>query len=115
MPRGKDHITYTHAMPAAAEDVLSRLGRNIADARLRRRWRQTDLAEKAGITRRTVIAIEHGRPGTGIGAYLAALWALGLHDDVAQLAAPERDVEGTTLEAARLGTRIRPAALDDDF
>ncbi|HEX6746965.1 MAG TPA: helix-turn-helix transcriptional regulator [Longimicrobium sp.] len=116
MPREKQQITYTHAMPASADEVLNQLGQNIAAARLRRRWRQADLAAKAGITRATVIAIEHGRAGTGIGAYVAVLWALGLHADVARIAAPDRDVEGATLEAARLGTRARrPAPLDDDF
>ena len=116
MPRRKQQITYTHALPAEAEQVLRQLGRNIATARLRRQWRQTDLADRAGITRATVIAIEQGRAGTGAGAYVAVLWALGLHEDVAQLAAPGRDAEGATLEAARLGTRARRAApLDDDF
>lgn len=116
MPRAKRQITYTDAMPAAAEEVLRQLGRNVATARLRRRWRQADLAAKAGITRATVMAVERGRPGTGIGAYVAVLWALGLHDDVARLAAPDVDREGATLEAARLGPRTRaPAPLDDDF
>jgi transcriptional regulator with XRE-family HTH domain len=116
MPRAKQQITYAHAMPAAAEQALEQLGRNITAARLRRRWRQMDLAAKAGITRATLIAVERGRAGTGIGAYVVVLWALGLHDDVAQIAAPDRDVEGATLEAARLGTRARAAEpLDDDF
>lgn len=116
MPRKKQQITYNQAPPAAVQEVLARLGANIATARLRRRWRQADLAEKAGITRATVSAVEQGRVGTGIGAYVAALWALGLHEAVAQLAAPERDVEGLTLEGARLGRRARPSPrLDDDF
>ncbi|HET7231095.1 MAG TPA: helix-turn-helix transcriptional regulator [Longimicrobium sp.] len=116
MTRRKQQITYADTMPAAAHEALRQLGRNIAAARLRRRWRQVDLATRAGITRATVIAIEHGRAGTGAGAYVAVLWALGLHDDVARLAAPEHDVEGATLEAARLGTRARPpATLDDEF
>ena len=116
MARRTQQITYTESAPAAVRESLTQLGRNIAAARLRRRWRQADLAAKAGITRATVIAIEHGRPGTGIGAYVAVLWALGLHGDVALLAAPERDVEGATLEAARLGIRARPpATLDDEF
>lgn len=76
----------------------------------------TDLAEKAGITRATLIAIEQGKLGTGIGAYVAVLWALGLHHDIAELAAPARDLEGTTLEAARLPRRARPSSLlSDEF
>lgn len=116
MPRRKQQITYTHALPAAADHALKELGRNIMTARLRRGWRQQDLAVRAGITRRTLFSVEHGAPGTGIGAYVAVLWALGLHHDVAQLAAPDRDAEGATLEAARQGKRARPPrSLDDDF
>lgn len=116
MPRFRRTITYIHAPPAAVGETLVRLGSNIEAARLRRRWTQQELAEKAGITRSTLVAIEHGKPGTGIGAYVSVLWALGLHDDVAQLASLERDEEGRTLEAARLPRRARaPKGLDDDF
>src|SRR5215207_5819208 len=84
--RSRNTITYTHASPAQVNDAVSRLGANIQAARLRRRWPQAELAEKAGITRATLGAIEQGKLGTGIGAYVAVLWALGLHSDVAQLA-----------------------------
>lgn len=116
MPRKKQQITYAHTAPAAVEQAVAQVGRHIAVARLRRGWRQKDLAAKAGITRATLVGIEQGKLGTGFGAYVAVLWALGLHDGVVQLAAPDRDAEGVTLEAARLGSRARPStALDDDF
>ena len=116
MPRRKRQITYVDASPAAVEQAVVQVGENIAIARLRRRWRQQDLAEKAGITRATLVAIERGKLGTGIGAYVAVLWALGLHGDVSRLASPEHDAEGLTLESARLPSRARPAtAFDDDF
>jgi transcriptional regulator with XRE-family HTH domain len=116
VPRFKKSITYSHAPLAAVQEAVGRLGSNIEAARLRRRWTQQDLAGKAGITRSTLVAIEHGKPGTGVGAYVAVLWALGLHGDVALIASPERDEEGRTLEAARLPQRARaPSGLDDDF
>lgn len=116
MARQKQHITYAHAPTAAVEQSVEQLGRNIAVARLRRGWRQQDLADKAGLTRATLVGIEKGKLGTGIGAYVSVLWALGLHDGVAQLAAPDRDVEGLTLASARLPARARRSnALDDDF
>jgi transcriptional regulator with XRE-family HTH domain len=116
MSRSRNAITYSHAPPAAVSDAVARLAANIQAARLRRRWPQGELAEKAGITRATLAAIEEGRLGTGIGAYVAVLWALGLEGDVALLASAERDLEGRTLEAARLPQRARtPAGLDDDF
>ncbi len=113
MPRS--HLTQ-HTAPAAVVDALTTLGQNIATARIRRQLREEDLALKAGINRLTLRRVEAGALGTGIGAYAAVLWALGLHGGLAEIAAPERDLEGRTLEAARRGERVRvPAELSDDF
>jgi len=102
--------------PAAVRQAISRLGASIATARVNRRWRQEDLAAKAGVTRRVIIRIEAGHLGVGIGAYVAALWAMGLHQEVGEVASLERDVEGRTLAAARMGERVRPSTdLDDEF
>lgn len=102
--------------PAAVADSVAKLGQDIATARVRRQLREEDLARKAGITRTTLRRVEAGALGTGIGAYVAVLWALGLHGDLAAVATPERDLEGQTLEAARRGERVRlPTALSDDF
>jgi transcriptional regulator with XRE-family HTH domain len=107
---------YAAAPPAAVERAVAELGASIATARLRRRWPQEELAAKAGITRPTLVAVEQGKLGTGIGAYVAVLWALGLHGDLALVAAPERDLEGQTLEASRLPDRARRSTrLSDEF
>lgn len=101
---------------AATEDVLARLGQHIATARIRRDLRQEDLARKAGIHPNTLRKVESGALGTAIGAYAAALWALGLLDQLAEVARPHRDAEGETLAAARLGNRARTSStLDDNF
>lgn len=100
----------------ATEDVLRRLGKYISTARMRREWRQEDLARKAGIHANTLRKVEAGAPGTAVGAYAAALWALGLLDQLAEVARPDRDSEGETLAAARLGVRARASTtLDDNF
>lgn len=115
MPRTGRNLRPESA-PASVVHAVARLGANIAAARINRRWRQEDLAAKAGVTRRVIIRVEAGKLGVGIGAYVAALWALGLHQDVGDLASPERDLEGQTLVAARLGERVRPRTeLDDEF
>jgi hypothetical protein len=70
----------------------------------------------AGITVQTLRRVESGSLGTGMGAYLAALWAMGLDSQVADLASPETDIEGQTLEAAGRGERVRPGGkLNDEF
>lgn len=109
---GRQRITSV----AATEQTLARLGQYIATARMRREWRQEDLAQKAGMHPNTLRKVESGAPGTAIGAYAAALWALGLLDQLAEVARPARDAEGETLAAARLGERVRTSStLDDNF
>ena len=102
--------------PAALEQALTRLGRNIRTARLRRNWRLEDLAARMGVTRFTVADVEKGKPGTSAAAYLGALWALGLLEQLTPVADPDHDSVGKTLEAVRT-PRVarRPVFLDDDF
>jgi len=103
--------------PAALEQSLERLGRNIRTARLRRRWRLEDVAERMGVTRYTVADVERGKPGTSVAAYLGALWVLGLLEQMAEVADPDRDEEGKALEGARSPQQAprRHRRLDDDF
>ena len=106
----------THSPPAAVESALKRLGRNIRIARLRRRLRIQDVADRIGTSRFTVADLEKGKPSTSVAAYLGALWALGLLDPVNGIADPDLDEEGKILESARRpGQASRPRRLDNDF
>jgi transcriptional regulator with XRE-family HTH domain len=102
--------------PAAVVEALERLGRNIRTARLRRRLPQTELAERMGVSRFVVADVERGKPTTGVAAYVGALWVLGLLGDLSEVADPDRDEEGKTLERARSPRRARGRRpLSDDF
>jgi len=102
--------------PAAVEDILNRLGRNIRTARLRRKLSREELAERVGISRYVLADIEKGKPTTAIAAYLGALWALGLLRDMRELADPDHDEEGKILERARSPkTAPKRKTIDDDF
>ncbi len=102
--------------PAAVENMLIQLGRNIRTARLRRRLSMQELAERIGTSRYVVADIEKGKPTTAIAAYLGALWALGLINDMSEVANPDRDEEGKILEQARSPkTAPKRRALNDDF
>ena len=113
MPR-KSKIT--ESPPAAVQEALERLGRNIRTARVRRKLPQEELARRIGVSRFVVADIEKGKRGTGIAAYVGALWALGLLGDMRAVADADRDEEGKTLERARSPkTAGRPRTLSDDF
>lgn len=102
--------------PHAVAQALTRLGRNIKTARLRRRLGRAQLAEKIGISRYVMADIERGKATTAIAAYLGALWALGLLRQMDELADPDSDLEGKTLESARSPTTApKRKAYDDDF
>ncbi|MCW3808149.1 helix-turn-helix domain-containing protein [Plebeiibacterium marinum] len=62
--------------------VLSGLGENIKLARLRRKLTAEQVAERAGISRRTLVSIEQGAESVAIGSYVQVLVVLGLSDDI---------------------------------
>lgn len=85
--------------------ILDQFGENIRLARLRRRLSSAQVAERAGMGRTTLVKIEHGHPGVGIGQYLNALKVLGLEKDFLLLA--KDDELGRKLQDANLKTNRR--------
>ena len=91
-------------MPAVTR-LLSQLGHNIRLARQRRELQAGLVADRAGMSRPTLRAIERGDPGVTLGAVANVLHALGLANDLAIVA---RDDElGRKLEDAQLETKKR--------
>ena len=100
-------MTATPSADDAPAQSLVRLGSRIRIARLRRKLRQEDLAKQIGRTRATVIAIEQGSPTTEIGAYVAALWVLGLLRELDLVADPGLDRDGQALSFSAADKRVR--------
>jgi transcriptional regulator with XRE-family HTH domain len=114
MPRP---LVFASTAPAAVLEAGRALGRRVRLARLRRRIALRKLALRAGISYDTARAVEAGNLLTGLGAYLAVIWALGLERQLADLLDPDADVEGKQLELARTPERARSKKgnLDDEF
>ncbi len=94
-------------LPNEAAERVKELGYRVRLARTRRGVSSAELAAKAGINRNTLSALELGKPGVAIGAYVTVLWALGLDKTLAGVAQPDADIHGKTLEAARRPARVR--------
>src|SRR5512139_823350 len=79
------------SLPPAAAAALRSLGENLAIARVRRRESQRAWARRLGVSVPTLIRMERGDPGVGVGIYVTALWLMGRVNALAELAAPAQD------------------------
>lgn len=78
-------------MPPAALHALRGLGENLAIARVRRREPQRAWAKRLGVSVPTLIRMERGDAGVGIGIYATALWLIGRANALPDLASPAND------------------------
>lgn len=102
--------------PYEAETALKRLGADLRTARLRRKITLAEAAERIGVGRDVIAEAERGKPSTSVVVYAALLWAYGLVDRLADLAAPGTDEEGLRLASLNDPKRARASkGLDDDF
>jgi transcriptional regulator with XRE-family HTH domain len=92
-------------LPIKMKRQLSELGENIKLARLRRKLSTEQVAERAGISRPTLHAIEKGMPNVSIGMYFQVLSVLGLSDDLLKVA--KDDELGRKLQDAKLVIKER--------
>lgn len=94
-------------LPIPVRRALRKLGQDIKDARLRRRIPTILMAERASMSRTTLIKVEKGDPTVALGNYASVLFVLGLVERIAELADPRTDAVGLELEEERLPKRIR--------
>ena len=94
-------------LPIPVRRALKKLGRDIRDARLRRRIPVAVAAERASISRMTLSKVEKGEPGVAMGIYATVLFVLGLTERLGDLADVKHDAAGLQMEEERLPQRIR--------
>src|SRR5258708_36353299 len=96
------------AMPLPVRHALRKLGRDIHDAR-RRRIPAVIAAQRASISRTTLVKIEKGDPGVAIGLYATVLFVLGMADRVGELGPTAHGPVGMPIVKDNLTQRRRVA------
>jgi transcriptional regulator with XRE-family HTH domain len=97
-------------MATETSRILERIGEQIQLARLRRRISAEQTADKAGISRTTLWAVEKGSPSVALGIYAQVLLTLGLEKDLLLIAAD--DEEGRRIQDAEILKRRRAPIQD---
>lgn len=93
-------------LPIPVRKALKKLGKDIKEARLRRRISTILMAERVGTTRTTLKNIEDGLPSVSIGLYASAFYVLGMLDRFRDIADIASDPVGQALSSENLPKRI---------
>jgi len=93
-------------IPLPVRGILKKLGEDMADARKRRRIATATMAQRAGISRPTLLRLERGDAGVSVGIFGTVLFILGMHDRLADLVDAAHDRLGLDLQSESLPKRI---------
>jgi transcriptional regulator with XRE-family HTH domain len=85
--------------------LLDIFGAHLKLARLRRKYSAETVAQRAGITRRTLSKVEQGDPTVALGVYARVMQVLRLEGDLAFLA--KDDELGRKLQDAGITAKLR--------
>ncbi len=99
--------------PLPVKRALTKLGADIRGARLRRRISTAVMAERAFVTRATLLKVERGDPAVSLGIYATVLFILGMVARLSDLADVRFDDTGLQLAEEKLPRRIRRASQRD--
>jgi hypothetical protein len=99
-------------LPASAAKALRDLGENLALARQRRKESLRAWASRMAVSVPTLIRMEKGDPSVGMGVYASALWLMGRHAQLPEVADPaqdlnalEQDIEAVRQRAQRMSRK----------
>ena len=94
-------------MPIPVIRALRKFGHDIKDARRRRRIPMAIVAQRASISKPTLIRVEQGNPSVSMGSYATVLFVMGMAERLADLVDPKNVPVGLQLEKENLPKRIR--------
>jgi len=107
------HMSRAVILTPEEEDGLAKLGQRLKLARLRRNLTQVDVAERAGATRKSIVALEAGRASVGIGLLVKVLGVLGYPGRIAELLESDPVGEDVAMVHGRKQARRTPDDVAD--
>lgn len=99
-------MAHTDSLPLPVSHSLRKLGRDLSLARRKRSISTTDMAARLFVSRDTLWRLERGDPSISAGTLATAIFVLGLHDRLANLAAPSTDEVALSLDEQRVPQKI---------
>jgi transcriptional regulator with XRE-family HTH domain len=105
--------TSNKKVPPAIRRGLNRWAENLVDWRRLSGLTQTQLADRAGISRRTLIRLEQGDGGVSLENLMRVLRALGVFDLLTKALDPYESDIGRLRSDEKLRERIRPTKMID--
>jgi len=112
MPSNSDRSS--RRVPPPVRRALSELAGGVATWRKLRGLTQAQLADRAGVDRKTVLRLEKGNGGVSIENLLRVLRALGILDTLPRALDPYETDLGRLRADEQLPRRVRPRRLTDD-
>jgi len=94
--------------------LLRGYGENLKLARLRRRYSAETVAQRAGISRKTLSKVEKGDSAVAVGIYARVMQVLRLEEDLAKLAVDDplgRKLQDTALSPKRRAPKRSASSL----
>lgn len=99
-------MAHIDSLPLPVSHSLRKLGRDLSLARRKRSISTTDMAARLFVSRDTLWRLERGDPSVSAGTLATAIFVLGLHDRLANLAAPSTDEVALSLDEQRVPQKI---------
>ena len=112
-PKPSSRITES-PMPLPVERALVAAGDDLALARRRRGLSTASMAERAGISKKTLYRLEQGDPGVSWGAVVRVLNILNLLPELNKALNTTNDALGLALMNKAVGKRIRVRKTNPD-
>jgi transcriptional regulator with XRE-family HTH domain len=110
----KSANTRTRQVPRAILRALDDIGGGLAAWRRLRGLTQAQLADRAGVDRKTVLRLEKGEGGVSTENLLRVLRALGILDELPRALDPYESDVGRLRADEQLPRRVRPRKLTSD-